>query len=603
MLSRKSQNLFTAIRRARSEQLQAHVREHEAATRQIQRQTNEAWEDVNRGWENLDARLVETGLLQLQSGEEDIVCLNVGGVLLSVRRSVLAGGAFGHVLDVRWKDGRFPRDTEGFILLDESPVCVKHLVRVAVESAGAERARLALPADETPRLTYVSHALGLVPRDNPSHPEGRAVGHLSTGNGAVSSVKSAILSQAELCQLTTTIKVEGWNPLELCGLELIYRGSRDGMDAEAFHSRCGDDSPSTFTLVKHRKYMFRGSLRMDVYGIIGGYSSASWAVRSQGTVLPVPSAGAFIFELRKADSPGTRLTPVKYNLREGHTDWAIYCGSHLGPSFGADDLFVTLNGSAGGVVSTGSQSYEVPAGSSFLGATTREVAELEVFRVHHHTGGQVLTLAPPADSSAGVTGATLRNAANMSEEEAEYTRKFGASIAKSRMEERAELENARAELTRAEEKASAALAALEAVYGPDIASGKPDDVVELSVRGTRMTTLRSTLTACADSALATWFNGNWPPTDKDLDEHGRRIVDCDPAVFSKVLDVLRMKKRAAWGVPRGGGGAAESVPVVVREADRACFEEFVDKYFPGCEGFIMDLVEPSKQANADGLNS
>eukprot|EP00903_Cladosiphon_okamuranus_P013057 g12179.t1 len=36
------------------------------------------------------------------------------------------------------------------------------------------------------------------------------------------------------------------------------------------------------------------------------------------------------------------------------------------------------------------------------------------------------------------------------------------------------------------------------------------------------------------------------PTDKDLDENGRVVVECRPWCFSKFLDVLRMREWAAW---------------------------------------------------------
>lgn len=125
-----------------------------------------------------------------------------------------------------------------------------------------------------------------------------------------------------------------------------------------------------------------------------------------------------------------------------------------------------------------------------------------------------------------------------------------------------------------------------------MAGGEEEDfVIELSVRGTRMTTLRSTLQACPDSALAARFDEDkWPATEKDVDERGRRMIDCSPSVFSKVLDVLRMRKRASWAagseVCCGDCGAR----VAVRAGDRAAFEEFVGMYFPGRESFIMDMV-------------
>ncbi|CAM9635236.1 unnamed protein product, partial [Laminaria digitata] len=78
-------------------------------------------------------------------------------------------------------------------------------------------------------------------------------------------------------------------------------------------------------------------------------------------------------------------------------------------------------------------------------------------------------------------------------------------------------------------RVSAAVGAVETVYGPSVAAGEQDPVVELNVRGARMTTLRSTLQACPRSALATMFDeGRWPATDKDKDQDGGRLIDCDP---------------------------------------------------------------------------
>lgn len=65
-------------------------------------------------------------------------------------------------------------------------------------------------------------------------------------------------------------------------------------------------------------------------------------------------------------------------------------------------------------------------------------------------------------------------------------------------------------------------------------------------------------------------------------------MDCSPFVCSKVLDVLRMRKRAVWCV--AAGGVEGDVRVVVKPADREQLRAFVDQYFRGSESFIMDLV-------------
>lgn len=141
------------------------------------------------------------------------------------------------------------------------------------------------------------------------------------------------------------------------------------------------------------------------------------------------------------------------------------------------------------------------------------------------------------------------------------------------------------------------------MYGPDILSGKEDEVVELSVRGTRVTTLRSTLTFCPDSVFATWFNGNWEPTEKGIDDQRRRTVDCSPTAFSKVLHVLGMRKREGWALQEKegkGGGVVAPIPVIVREADRTGHASMSSStsIFPGRESFITDLVVPSAEQRA-----
>ncbi|CAM9628859.1 unnamed protein product, partial [Ectocarpus fasciculatus] len=172
------------------------------------------------------------------------------------------------------------------------------------------------------------------------------------------------------------------------------------------------------------------------------------------------------------------------------------------------------------------------------------------------------------------------------------TPSFGVSIAGLLMEEHMALAYSRAELREAEARATAAARALTVVYGPYLARGKDDPVVELNVRGLSVTTLHSTLHACPDSVFAAWFAERWS-SGKGVDKDGRYQVDCNPTHFSKILDVMRMRKRVGWAeddeiVKKGGGGT--TIRVTVSEADREDFEESVNMYFPRCTEFIMGLV-------------
>lgn len=181
--------------------------------------------------------------------------------------------------------------------------------------------------------------------------------------------------------------------------------------------------------------------------------------------------------------------------------------------------------------------FNVPEDSPFFTLEGRTVKELEVFRVCP----AVTAASPPPPAKPAITSEnglidlTSGDPSNTATERYDDdVRKFGASIADSLIEERVALRQAFAELEEANAKAGASVNALTAVYGPDVAAGKEDAVVELSVRGTRLTTLRSTLQACPGSALAARFDeSKWPATEKDVDARGWRVMDCRPSVFRR----------------------------------------------------------------------
>eukprot|EP00903_Cladosiphon_okamuranus_P014565 g13509.t1 len=224
------------------------------------------------------------------------------------------------------------------------------------------------------------------------------------------------------------------------------------------------------------------------------------------------------------------------------------------------------------------------------------VAEVETFRAC-----PAKMTSPVPSSNLSLTDIPAFDATKVSTEGGrdDDIRSFGVFVADSLMEEKTALGQAHDELAKASKKAAMSASALATVYGPEVAAGKQDAGVELSVRGTRMTTLRSTLQACPDSALATQFDEDkWPATEKDLDERGRRVMNCSPSVFSKVLDVLRMRERSAWD--SSVAYAERRVRVVVKVADRAAFEEFVGMYFPGCDDFIMEHVAGAPRESTAG---
>ncbi|CAB1101401.1 unnamed protein product [Ectocarpus sp. CCAP 1310/34] len=231
-------------------------------------------------------------------------------------------------------------------------------------------------------------------------------------------------------------------------------------------------------------------------------------------------------------------------------------GQAFGPTFGGGhDLKENWNRTKT-TPKTGNYTYDVPVGSPFLQLNGCPIVDIETFRV----------CPKPTNTSSSAKG-------NLTPYKTQWRRRH---------------------LT------TTYATALAAVYCPDMAMGLEVDFMELSVRGTRMTTLRSTLRVCPDSALATRFDEDkWPAAKKDLDSNGRRVIDCKPAVFSKVLDVLRMATRASWAGSEKSQQVNEKPRVTMKVGDRVAFEEFVGMNFPGCESCILDFVDLRHDEEAD----
>ena len=97
-------------------------------------------------------------------------------------------------------------------------------------------------------------------------------------------------------------------------MELIYRGSRDGMTANKFHEKCNNKGP-TICLYKNEKSIF------------GGYTSISWT----GNGGYKNSKGSFIFTLKNIHN----TEPTKFPLKNPNDNHSIYDHSSYGPTFGA----------------------------------------------------------------------------------------------------------------------------------------------------------------------------------------------------------------------------------------------------------------------------
>ena len=70
-----------------------------------------------------------------------------------------------------------------------------------------------------------------------------------------------------------------------------------------------------------------------------------------------------------------------------------------------------------------------------------------------------------------------------------------------------------------------------------------NDIINLNVGGTKITTKRSTLCQVKDSLLASMFSGRWE-TSLERDEDGCIFFDFNPQYFVLILDYLRAKRVA-----------------------------------------------------------
>ena len=131
---------------------------------------------------------------------------------------------------------------------------------------------------------------------------------------------SAVLSAvpSPILDVFTSLLSEALPAVRRC--RLLFRSSRDGTTAAAFHRHCDRKGP-TLTLIK------------DTDGnVFGGYAGVEWGGGANWTCLNDPAAFLFTVVNPHADQPA--LFPSKANGR------SIRCDSSAGPDFG-NDMYVT----------------------------------------------------------------------------------------------------------------------------------------------------------------------------------------------------------------------------------------------------------------------
>ena len=125
---------------------------------------------------------------------------------------------------------------------------------------------------------------------------------------------STILSPTELFNLNASLP-------SFTKSVLLYKATRDGFQASAFHSRC-DNVSNTVTVIRN-----------DLNYVFGGFTAAKWNSNNGYRA----DSNAFIFSLRRNGV----LTNYKLPIQSTHVSDAILGYSPSGPFFGAGyDIFI-----------------------------------------------------------------------------------------------------------------------------------------------------------------------------------------------------------------------------------------------------------------------
>ena len=114
---------------------------------------------------------------------------------------------------------------------------------------------------------------------------------------------------------------------------LLYKATRDGFQANAFHARC-DNIPNTVTVISN-----------NLNYIFGGYTAARWSSTAKWIADPT----AFIFSLRRNGISNDYKLPILPT----EVIYAIYGSSSYGPTFGYYDIDIKDQSN----ILTGSYSY------------------------------------------------------------------------------------------------------------------------------------------------------------------------------------------------------------------------------------------------------
>ncbi|CAF0794126.1 unnamed protein product [Adineta steineri] len=167
--------------------------------------------------------------------------------------------------------------------------------------------------------------------------------------------------------------------------ELIYKATRDGFGADAFHSHCDNKGPTITIIQSNNNYIF------------GGYTSHLWT--SDGS--NGDDRTSFLFTLTNPHN----IPPTKYAINRDRVTSIIYDGSGSGPKFGSGcDICISNNSNINNDSYTNFPGlYNDTTGkgnNTFTGARNFTTSEIEI-SPNPNNLGQIKDSAPASSKDYG----------------------------------------------------------------------------------------------------------------------------------------------------------------------------------------------------------
>ena len=439
------------------------------------------------------------------------------------------GSRLAQLFSGRW-DERLRRDAEGRVFLDFHPLQFRKMQRLLRDAKRTgPGSKPSEPADYEKALPEWCRP-GFVPLCNflcspntckfpaprvDGAPELRDMAPAASSSAKKEKIFDSVLLGAEQAEL-----LESWVPPVSNGLagssfELLFRASRDGWTAQAFHQKCDGKGPTVVVAKSQGGHLF------------GGYTEVPWDSSGQYK----SCQQSFLFRLA---SPDNSTQPSKHQIFQTH-QYGIYCDASYGPTFGGNhDLCIQQSGSSAVVNCNIGHTYNpnssAPAGGSFsyLAEAQSNVAltDYEVFVVKADSRASL-------ESTLRVLKSLSTLASSQPDAREEQLLQTALRACIDTCEYGQSLLQVKRDLEHSQDTFEQEAQFLQRFFGND------KDIVHLNVGGKRMATLLSTLTFCEGSYLATKFGGTWTLQEAEMVEGGVWF-DEDPDLFEAVLMHIRV---------------------------------------------------------------